>query len=144
MPEKKETKSGDSFILDWNFYVFFPPTFLHSGSLDLAYGDGIIYLVLIAKTDSFRNKILAKGHNLSPWLGQLIQFGLNFGFVRISVLVLSSSGVLSSGWAEQNFLQQRNKTRRNLKLWNQQQHWSCQNEKTSKNSSTQREGIIWI
>lgn len=61
----------------------------------MAYGDGIIYPLLIAKTDSFRNKILAEGHNLSPRLGQLIQLGLNFGFGRISIL-----GFLLERWAD--------------------------------------------
>lgn len=55
---------------------------------DLAYGDGTFDSVPAAKAESFRDKMLAKGHDLSARLRQLVQLELGLDIGIISVLIL--------------------------------------------------------
>lgn len=55
----------------------------------MAHGDGTEYFMFIAKTESFRDKMLAKGHDLSLGLRQLVQFGLNFGILIRNLMIVN-------------------------------------------------------
>lgn len=58
-------------------------------AFNMAHGDGTEYFMFIAKTESFRDKMLAKGHDLSLGLRQLVQFGLNFGILIRNLMIVN-------------------------------------------------------
>lgn len=76
----------------------------------MAYGHGAQHPMFIAKTESFWDKMLAKGHDLSLGLRQLVQFGLNFGILIRNLMIVNcfvhgrSEKTLKArrGWDEMN------------------------------------------
>lgn len=56
---------------------------------NLAYGDGTEHFMFIAKAESFRNKMLAKGHHISFGLGQFVQLRHNIGILILNLMFVN-------------------------------------------------------